>query len=754
MKKIIWYIVIFLCLLIINNTYAACPTSYDWKNEIKNKSENRWLVLTKDNVRDICSNTYNEYDRETKDWLLNCSNRWISQVNSDTFSELTGFDKVKIDLSCNYLTWLTVKSSNKLETLVDMDLSDNNINDLSEINLYKLKNLKELYLDGNQITSIKPWYFSNFKNIDGLYLSDNKISEIYSWTFIGLDSLFRLILHNNPIKYIEPTSLSSLKNLQTLYIALPTKITTWIFEWLNQMNSLIFYLDNWNINEDTIIQTWFFYWLDNINRLIIVWSWNTIDPSKWDYSWLENLWSLDYAKIKINNIKAWTFKELKNLEYLNLPSNIIEIEPWAFDGLEKLKMLSFGILGDIQKEMFNWLNNLILLHIKVWWNLWEHSFSLLSNLTNLELTVGWNIEKNSFSQLYNLADLYLNIEHKKDVSKSLFLDMKNLDKLSLHINDRKDFNCNEDKNIIKSIRTAFYYRSLGITKALPNENTYTIYNYFKYWFISLIIFIILLIIVNKYMKIKRGIWIIFSYFTMREYSKYLSTTKKRWWHILAKIILWIVFFIPLWLYLTDYILYDIIKYNNFEIYYQVVGNLEDRFTDNVVSKETLVLEWETPWYWENKKFFKQDYKVESFDSYDTYWCTNSWDINKLKVLEERTWKPYTLDNYHKEEFYETFLNNMKKDNIKCIEDRIFWDTLEYRSWVNWYTHVWKITFLSLLMTIWERLLHIWIALIMWWILRYFIMFFYYNIVLFFIKWNPRDDLDEILSELSNIDLNI
>ena len=243
---------------------------------------------------------------------------------------------------------------------------------------------------------------------------------------------------------------------------------------------------------------------------------------------------------------------------------------------------------------------------------------------------------------------------------------------------------------------------------------------------------------------------------MREYSKYLSTTKKRWRHILIKIILWIAFFIPLWSYLSDYLLYDIIKYNNFEIYYQVVGSLEDRFTNNVVLKETLVLEWETPWYWENKKFFKQDYKVESFDSYYTYWCTNSWDINKLKILEERTWKPYTLDNYYKEDFYKTFLNNMKKDKIKCIENWIFWDTLKYRSWVNWYTHVWKITFLSLLMTIWERLLHIWIALIMWWILRYFIMFFYYNIVLFFIKRTPWDNsnLDKISNELSSIDIEL
>ena len=99
---------------------------------------------------------------------------------------------------------------------------------------------------------------------------------------------------------------------------------------------------------------------------------------------------------------------------------------------------------------------------------------------------------------------------------------------------------------------------------------------------------------------------------------------------------------------------------------------------------------------------------------------------------------------------------MKKDKIKCIENWIFWDTLKYRSWVNWYTHVWKITFLSLLMTIWERLLHIWIALIMWWILRYFIMFFYYNIVLFFIKRTPWDNsnLDKISNELSSIDIEL
>ncbi len=732
MKKFFLFITLLLLAYLpaMNTTFASCPITYhDGEQEI-NKNKNNWLILTRENILDVCTNLHNKDDRRPDETFLKCSNRWITKIDSDVFLDLSGLKE--IDLSCNYITWLKAWTFENLVELKKLDLWDNNINYLTKSTFIGLENITDLTLSNNQISKIQPWTFTKFKNLENLSLNNNQIANFSSWIFFGLNNLSLLSIYNNPAKSIEPWTFSDFKNLDSLSISLPSNMAAWIFAWLNNLKYLVIYLEDENLSNINIHE-WFFSWLNNIQYLEIFGTWNAIiDFSKWNFSWLNSIENLYFYKIKIKKIDSWTFSKLTNLKNLIIRS-VEEIEPWVFNNLNDLEVLYIWTSGDIKDWTFDWLNNLKLLSLYADWSIWKNVFSPIKDLKRLDLTVN----------------------NKNAISKGMFSNMKNLGDLSsISINsideEMKSVNHNAFREIIQIIQTCFYYDSLGILDLMPDRKLSFIYTHLKYSLIWITIFMFILIFANKYLKKKRWIWIIFSYFTMRKFSKYLSHTKKRWRHIMIKVILWLVFLAPLWLWLLSAI--SLITDDDFGVFYQVTGNLEDRYTEDIVSKETLVLEWETPLLGEdNKKFLRKGY-----DLYYAYRCSNSWDITKLKTLEKNTWKPYTLDKFYKEESYETILNNMKKNNGKCIEERKYWDILTYRSWDSWYTYVGKITPLSLLVTIGVRLLCIWIAFLIWWLLRYILMFLYYNIVLFFIKRTPwnNSNWDKTLNELSDIDVEL
>lgn len=691
--RLIIYTLLFF-LPIINNVHASCPTIYHDGEETIAKNKNKWLILTKENILDVCTNLHNIDDTRPDETFLNCSNRGITKIDAHAFSALVTVKK--IDLSCNYLTGIGIWIFNNLSWLKELDLSENNISILSKLSFRGLNNLENLDLYNNQINKIQFWTFAELKNLIFLNIYNNQINKISSWTFNWLEHLTRLSLYGNPLKSIESSAFENLKNLSDLSITLPYKKLR-LFEWMNNIYHLTIDFNN----EDP----------DDINIY------------KWFFSWLENLWSLSFSKkTKINSIEPWSFSNLNKLTHLSLPS-VSEIKSWAFTNLNNLEWLHLWTSGNISDGVFNWLNS----------------------LKQLNLYVNGNIWNNSFIPLKNLRSLNLNISHKNNISKNLFSNMKNLEHIEMSVDDWKikQENINSIWDIILKAQTILFYNSLGILNIIDHE-VYSAYTNFKYILIWVIILIFILVIINRFLKKRRGIWIMCSYSTMRKYSKYLSSTKKRRWHILTKIILRLVFLAPLLL--GSFIVLKELDDSKTFIFYQTTDNLKNRYTDDIVSKGSLVYEWEAPCYWHIGKFFRQD-NFNNFDLYHT-WCSNSRNIEKLKALEEKIWKTYYYGFSIKMD-YETLLENME-DNNKCFKEHR--NYLLYSPWNDsTYTYVWKITFLSILVTIGYWLTIIVVAFIIWWILRYILMFLFYNTVLFFIKWFPWNEIINELKEIGILD---
>jgi Leucine-rich repeat (LRR) protein len=121
---------------------------------------------------------------------LTLSSNNLTDLNEETFSELSGLEK--LDLSYNQLESIRVVSG--------------------------LKSLLDLSLEGNKIRNIESGQFQDLTSLKKLNLGNNQINETGNEDFKGLESLNILILSGNPIKKISESAFLVLKNLTELYL--------------------------------------------------------------------------------------------------------------------------------------------------------------------------------------------------------------------------------------------------------------------------------------------------------------------------------------------------------------------------------------------------------------------------------------------------------------------------------------------------------------------------------------------------------
>lgn len=714
-KRFVWFV--FFCVSFVSlcgSVHASCSKTIDWG---LSKTSNLSLILNKDNVFSICSVKKNSSDNYN---FLDCSNRWIVGVEHDAFSRLP--DLENIDLSCNRLAKVNFSKSN-LSKLLILNVWYNSIESISDLVLDGLGSVNDLYLDGNRINKIDTSILSSLSALKYLNLGDNNVYGIDKWDFDWVTNLKELDIKDD-YDYIQVWAFSNIKELEKLSINLPGTQYAWIFSWLDNLSQLS--IDLWYVDNASIIE-WFFSWLNNIIDLTIVWFWDNLKLNNLNLYWLEKLRNLVFSWVQVDSIFSWKFLDL-NIKNLSI-SRLKNIEKWMFNDFDSLEILNIWEVDNI-------------------WNWW---FDWLTNLKRLNIYVNWIINDNAFDSLSNLNYLNLQIKNKNILSKRLLSNLSNLDTVTLDIDNREEFDCHEYKDFLWILRVWYYYDSLWILKTLPMTYTYKVYTFCKYVPIFVLAFIILLILVNIIRRKRWRFWIMFSYFTMKKFSDYLSNPK-RWWHIFMKIIFVIAIFIPLLSYIISDLIIPYYKYNKFDVYYETFDTFENRYTDSIVNKAELLKNWEIPSYvdW----FFKEWYKLQVFDMYADYWCSNIWDVDRLKKIEKELWKPFDLVKTLDDRSYLKILDKMNENGYKCVENLKSSDILNVREYSG-YTMIWKTTFVSVLLTLWYYILCVWACLLVWLLLAYILMFLYYNILLIFINWKSDDELevDKLADELSDVEID-
>jgi len=350
-------------------------------------AEEDW-ILNSDNVWDVC-NFYWTSSAEAHN-TIDCRNKGIKKIESNTFSEFSSRDIREIRLS-----------DNEIETIEDWSFN-------------WMESLFYLYLDNNEIDSLRPWMFDSLSNLVELEINNNRIRNIYDWTFWTLNKLSKLSLNNNDMISLNPWMFRWLTNLYRLLMTNNQINNIWwnTFAWLNILQSI-----NLSSNKIENIDAYTFAWLNNAyinlkqncltevpeipwNNNIVAddqlacasnWSvdtWNT-DTGSTNVIFLNwilnsgNIWevcnfyltsngaahnTIDCRNKGIKKIESNTFSEFssKNIREIRLSDNEIDtIEDWSFNWMENLFYLYLdnNNIQSLRPWMFDSLSNLVELEI-------------------------------------------------------------------------------------------------------------------------------------------------------------------------------------------------------------------------------------------------------------------------------------------------------------------------------------------------------------------------------------------------------
>ncbi|XP_022916006.2 chondroadherin-like [Onthophagus taurus] len=270
-------------------------------------------------------------------------------------------------------------TNNQIATLI---LQRSNILGLSNAAFMGLIQLKVLDLSYNSIPSIAPGVFKGIKNVISLDLSHNNLGMLLKNGFSELGNLTTMHLNDNLIKSIDSGSFEKLGHLK--------------------------HLDLTNNYVKEITDS--FVGVPNLEHLML--RNNSLTALQPDQINMTSLISLDLSQNKIQNLTAYVFSSLKNLEQLNLSRNGLEnIENGAFKGLSKLEYLDLenNNIHTLQYATFIRLHNLRELHMP-YNKLYVLKLGLFSPMPELRyLNVSHNnihgIAKGNVMKLYHLHTL-------------------------------------------------------------------------------------------------------------------------------------------------------------------------------------------------------------------------------------------------------------------------------------------------------------------------------------------------------------
>ncbi|KAI5757588.1 TLR8 [Gulo gulo luscus] len=330
--------------------------------------------------------------RQNGSVIAECNSRRLREVPQTVGKYVTA-----LDLSDNYITYITNESFQGLQNLTKINLNHNG-------NPQHLNENPDINKKGMNITD---GAFLNLQNLNQLLLEDNQLYQIPG----GLPgSLKELSLIKNNIIRVTKKNTSGLTNLERLYLS-------WNCYFGNNCVNKTFDIGDGTFESLTNLQVLSL----SFNKLVHV-------PPKLPDS-LRELY-LSNAKIKI--IRQEDFKGLRNLRVLDLSGNCprcfnapfpctpceggssIQIHPLAFQTLTELRYLNLSSTS-LRKIPVTWFENmpkLKVLHLEFNYLVDEiASGEFLTKLPSLEiLDLSFNYKMAKYPKYINISQKFSNLK--------------------------------------------------------------------------------------------------------------------------------------------------------------------------------------------------------------------------------------------------------------------------------------------------------------------------------------------------------
>ncbi|RNA07707.1 insulin-like growth factor-binding complex acid labile subunit [Brachionus plicatilis] len=266
--------------------------------------------------------------------LSNVSENQMKQlmVNSDQMPELkaTDFDCLdslidttsiqEFHFSHAHINFVPNRIFKCMKNLASLDLNCQMIERLEQNNFVYLENLVELSIINCSLSWIEKNSFNGLKNLKSLILTMNYLDEIHSDMLLGLENLENFNISQNTIRQISENTFVHLVKLTSLMLNdnRINKLDKSAFNGLGQLKILDL---NFSNNELVIDSTA----LDSLTALEVV----------------------DLGNNKIKMIEENTFKNSKNIKFLNLRHNSIS----DLNFLKNFEKIEFLDIKDVDKNI-------------------------------------------------------------------------------------------------------------------------------------------------------------------------------------------------------------------------------------------------------------------------------------------------------------------------------------------------------------------------------------------------------------------
>ncbi|VVD01634.1 unnamed protein product [Leptidea sinapis] len=439
------------------------------------------ILLGHNNILEV---PMDSFINSTKINILHLDKNCISNINSESFSNLVNLEELRLDF--NYISQVPHTTLILNEKLITLRIDNNKIHDINNDTFKSLKYLKEIRIHNNELSSIPKSLFLNSTKIETIYLNHNKITFIESGAFALMTKLKLIYLNNNKLIDIKDTLPKGGTNLLTIF--LHSNMLTSINNYESQ--NRLFHL-NLNQNRVKFLTKFTFGNLTYLTRLEI--SNNDISEIyEFSFQRLSSARYLDLQRNSIRNITTYTFFGLAELEVLDISFNKINyIFEMAFENLKKLRSLNlsfnplkilfqntfqFGLplstlyldsceIQVIENGTFHGLNNLKMLTLR---NNSLKAKDLLLNISNNFLDY---VPYDTFYNVTSVETLDLSDNLLPKVELSGFQELRKLKYLILRKNEIKSILCKKKITLIELILFDVSYNRLDHLPA-------TIFEYF------------------------------------------------------------------------------------------------------------------------------------------------------------------------------------------------------------------------------------------------------------------------------------
>lgn len=381
-------------------------------------------------------------------------------LNSNKFNLLLSQDSLILNLENNSISdldeFVIVSSIKKLNT------KHNQIQTLKNHTFDNNNELEILDLSHNKIEIIQTEAFQNLNKLEILILKHNNLSKIQDYVFYPLITLKILDLSNNPLKILSPQAFNFNNLIETLNISFYEVVPNYSFVYLNYLKILnlidsnLLLIKNFsliglrNLNEINLInvqikqiESGTFFDLIRLNEIDLYNFFKEVEILKSQTFIGLRIKFLDFSGMKVNQIEPETFKNLKDLQFLNLNKNNLKaLENNSFLGLDSLKTLNLSSnqISRIETDTFIGLERLEKLFLdnnKILNQLQLGTFQNLPNLKEL------NLEKNNLNKIYTgtfsnlpkLLHLNLSLNNLTRLEADLFVPLTDLLSLDLSANN-------------------------------------------------------------------------------------------------------------------------------------------------------------------------------------------------------------------------------------------------------------------------------------------------------------------------------